>query len=42
MKIAIVGAGIAGLTAAHDLIKKGHQVTIFEAANHVGGSGSRL
>ncbi|MDX9849873.1 MAG: NAD(P)/FAD-dependent oxidoreductase [Anaerolineaceae bacterium] len=37
MKIAIVGAGIAGLTAAHDLMKKGHQVTIFEAADHVGG-----
>ncbi|PKO06406.1 MAG: oxidoreductase [Chloroflexi bacterium HGW-Chloroflexi-3] len=37
MKIAIVGAGIAGLTAAHDLIKKGHQITIFEAANYVGG-----
>ena len=37
MKIAIVGAGIAGLTAAHDLTKNGHQVTIFEAANYVGG-----
>lgn len=37
MKIAIVGAGIAGLTAAYDLIKKGHQITIFEAADYVGG-----
>ena len=37
MKIAIVGAGIAGLTAAYDLNKKGHQVTIFEAADYVGG-----
>jgi protoporphyrinogen oxidase len=37
MKIAIVGAGIAGLSAAHELIKKGHQVSIFEAANYVGG-----
>ena len=37
MRIGIVGAGIAGLTAAHDLIKKGHQVTIFESANYVGG-----
>ncbi len=37
MKIAIVGAGIAGLTAAHDLIKKGHQITIFEATDYVGG-----
>ena len=40
MKIAIIGAGIAGLTAAHDLLKKGHQVTIFEGANHVGGLAS--
>jgi protoporphyrinogen oxidase len=37
MKIAIVGAGIAGLAAAHDLIKQGHQITIFEAADYVGG-----
>ena len=40
MKIAIIGAGIAGLTAAHDLLKKGHQVTIFEGADHVGGLAS--
>lgn len=37
MKIAIVGAGIAGLNAAYDLIKKGHQVTIYEASDTVGG-----
>lgn len=37
MKIAVIGAGIAGLTAAHDLVKKGHLVSIFEAANFVGG-----
>lgn len=29
--VAIVGAGIAGLTAAHDLVMKGHAVTVFEA-----------
>lgn len=40
MNIAIIGAGIAGLTAAHDLLKKGHQVTIFEGADHVGGLAS--
>ncbi|MHB8135532.1 MAG: NAD(P)/FAD-dependent oxidoreductase [Anaerolineaceae bacterium] len=40
MKIAIIGAGIAGMTAAHDLEKKGHQVTIFESADHVGGLAS--
>jgi protoporphyrinogen oxidase len=37
MNIAIIGAGYAGLSAAYDLAKKGHHVTIFEAADHVGG-----
>jgi protoporphyrinogen oxidase len=37
MKIAIVGAGIAGLSAAYRLSKQGHQITIFEAAGYVGG-----
>ena len=35
-KVAVVGAGQAGLTVAADLIKLGHEVTIFEAL-HVGG-----
>ena len=37
MKIAIIGAGYAGLSAAYDLSKNGHDVTVFEAAGHVGG-----
>ena len=37
MKIAIVGAGVGGMAAAHDLVNAGHQVTIFEAADTVGG-----
>jgi protoporphyrinogen oxidase len=37
MNIAIIGAGYAGLSAAYDLTKAGHQVTIFEAADHTGG-----
>lgn len=36
-QIAVVGAGIAGLTAAYELQKKGHDITVFEASNRVGG-----
>jgi glutamate synthase (NADPH/NADH) small chain len=36
-KVAIIGAGPAGLTVAGDLIKLGHQVNIFEALNEPGG-----
>jgi glutamate synthase (NADPH) small chain len=36
-KVAVVGAGPAGLTAAGDLAKQGHAVTIFEALHSPGG-----
>ncbi len=36
-RVAIIGAGPAGLTVAGDLAKKGHQVTIFEALHVAGG-----
>jgi len=36
-RVAIVGSGPAGLTAAHDLVKKGYGTTIFEAASIPGG-----
>ncbi len=37
MKIAIVGAGIAGLSAAYDLAQRGHQVRVVEADAVAGG-----
>jgi len=36
-KVAVVGGGPAGLTAAGELAKKGHAVTIFEALHEPGG-----
>ena len=36
MKIAIVGSGIAGLTAAHHLHPE-HDIVVYEAGGHVGG-----
>ncbi len=36
-KVAIVGGGPAGLTAAADLVQHGHQVVIYEALHKMGG-----
>ncbi len=36
-KVAIVGAGPAGITCAYHLARKGHQVTIYEAQEEPGG-----
>ena len=36
-KVAILGAGPAGLTVAGDLARKGHKVTVFEALHVAGG-----
>ncbi|MGQ9466336.1 MAG: NAD(P)/FAD-dependent oxidoreductase [Anaerolineae bacterium] len=35
--IAIIGAGITGLTAAYDLTRAGHRVTVYEARPYAGG-----
>ncbi|MBI5839171.1 MAG: NAD(P)/FAD-dependent oxidoreductase [Chloroflexi bacterium] len=40
MKIAIIGAGYGGMAAAWDLKRAGHEVTIFESADFVGGLAS--
>jgi len=36
-RVAVVGSGPAGLTAAADLVKLGHEVTLFEALHVAGG-----
>lgn len=36
-KIAVVGAGIAGLTCAYELQEAGHEVVVFESRSQVGG-----
>jgi zeta-carotene desaturase len=37
MRVAIVGAGLAGLVSAIDLIDAGHQVEIYESRSFIGG-----
>jgi protoporphyrinogen oxidase len=39
-RVAIIGAGIGGMAAAYDLARAGNGVTIYEAANYVGGLAS--
>ena len=36
-KVAVVGSGPAGITCAGELIKKGYEVTVFEALHKAGG-----
>ena len=36
-RVAIVGSGPSGLSCAGDLVKEGHEVTVFEALHTVGG-----
>ncbi len=37
LRIAIIGGGIGGLSAAHELLKAGHEVELFERAPFLGG-----
>jgi protoporphyrinogen oxidase len=37
VKIAVLGAGFAGLAAAYDLARAGHEVTVLDAAERPGG-----
>lgn len=38
--ITILGAGFGGMAAAYDLVRAGNRVTVYEAADHVGGLAS--
>jgi len=40
MKIAVVGAGVTGLSAAYDLLGAGHSVVVYEASSYAGGLAS--
>ena len=40
MKTAIIGAGATGLPAAYDLLKAGHEATVYERAPFIGGHAS--
>ncbi len=36
-RVAVMGAGPMGLAVAYQLVKDGHDVTVFEADDRVGG-----
>jgi NADPH-dependent 2,4-dienoyl-CoA reductase/sulfur reductase-like enzyme len=36
-KVVVIGAGIAGLISAYELVQRGHKVTVFEARMRPGG-----
>ncbi|MGU7774771.1 protoporphyrinogen/coproporphyrinogen oxidase [Burkholderia sp. MR1-5-21] len=42
MKVAVIGAGPAGCTAAYTLRKHGHEVLLFESQDHAGGRTSQV
>ena len=35
--VAVIGSGPAGMSAAIELIRRGHEVTVFEAQSEIGG-----
>lgn len=39
-KVVVLGGGVAGLSAAHELVKRGYEVHVFESGGDVGGKAS--
>ncbi len=37
MRVAVIGGGVAGLAAAHELLRRGADPVVLEAAGRVGG-----
>ena len=40
LRVAVLGGGVGGLTAAHELIERGFDVTVYEANSRLGGKAS--
>ena len=41
-RIAVVGGGVSGLVATHELLRAGHDVQLFEAEGHAGGHANTI
>src|SRR5919202_1907932 len=41
-RVALLGGGVAGLTAAHELAERGFEVTVYEARDRLGGKARSL
>ena len=37
MRVAVVGGGVSGIVAAHELRRRGHEIVLLEAADRLGG-----
>ncbi len=42
LRIAVVGAGVSGLVATHELLAAGHDVHLFESDDHAGGHANTI
>jgi 15-cis-phytoene desaturase len=42
IRVAVLGGGVGGLSAAHELVERGFQVSVFESKNQLGGKARSL